>query len=378
MPDMAVRLKVLLRQKRWLSYGTFTREYDRAAREEDPKLVGGGPSRAQLHRWLSGDLKNLPYPHHCAVLQRMFPEWSAEQLFQLVPEEIPEPLPRIATDAAEAALNANVRATVAASMATPGSAPTTWGPPHGDRLSGAAPTRQALVAPPQFTPHPSDEPEDLAQVIARRLLLLGQVRRMPAQDVQQLASLMGQLVELDMRIDLDIDKDGDTRITYRRTLLNLSDRPLNRLPLEMWFKYTSGRLGITPINEGEHRIAIQRQHDIGNLVKFACQITPPVEPGNTAQVGHVCTGGLFKDALYWRHQFDRYTRFFTMSIRHRGAGLLAGCQAVESHPDGTETITPAALTWDYDGDDVLMTATFDYLRPTQSVTIRWELDRESA
>lgn len=77
-----IRLKVLLQQKHWQTYGTFIREYDRAARGVDPSLVGTYPSRAQLHRWLSGELKGLPYPHHCQVLEQMFTEWSAAQLFE--------------------------------------------------------------------------------------------------------------------------------------------------------------------------------------------------------------------------------------------------------------------------------------------------------
>ena len=40
------------------------------------------PSRAQLHRWLSGALRSLPYAEHCRVLEEMLPGWTAEQLFQ--------------------------------------------------------------------------------------------------------------------------------------------------------------------------------------------------------------------------------------------------------------------------------------------------------
>jgi hypothetical protein len=39
------------------------------------------PSRAQLHRWLTGSLRSLPYPGHCRVLEEMLPGWTAEQLF---------------------------------------------------------------------------------------------------------------------------------------------------------------------------------------------------------------------------------------------------------------------------------------------------------
>ena len=77
-----IRLKMLLQQRHWQTYGTFCREYDRVARSIDSGLVGTYPSRAQLHRWLSGELKGLPYPHHCRVLEEMLPGWTAEQLFE--------------------------------------------------------------------------------------------------------------------------------------------------------------------------------------------------------------------------------------------------------------------------------------------------------
>ncbi|MEV5705734.1 hypothetical protein [Actinoallomurus sp. NPDC052274] len=82
-----VRLKALLRERHWQTYRTFSAEYDKAARKVDPSLVGRGPSRAQLHRWISGDVKKLPYPDHCRVLEKMFPGWTAEQLFERVNDE---------------------------------------------------------------------------------------------------------------------------------------------------------------------------------------------------------------------------------------------------------------------------------------------------
>src|SRR5215213_4268224 len=66
-----VRLKDVLRSRHWQVYRTFCREYDNAAKVIDSDLVGTWPSRAQLHRWLKGDLKGLPYPDHCRVLERM-------------------------------------------------------------------------------------------------------------------------------------------------------------------------------------------------------------------------------------------------------------------------------------------------------------------
>ena len=82
MSERPILLKLLLRERHWQNYGTFCVEYDKAAARIDPDLTGSYPSRAQLHRWLTGSLRSLPYPDHCRVLQEIFREWSAEQLFQ--------------------------------------------------------------------------------------------------------------------------------------------------------------------------------------------------------------------------------------------------------------------------------------------------------
>jgi hypothetical protein len=82
MAAQPVRLRLLLRQQHLQTYGTFRREYDKAVRSLDAELEGSAPSRAQLYRWLSGELKGLPYPHHCRVLEKMFPGWPAAQLFE--------------------------------------------------------------------------------------------------------------------------------------------------------------------------------------------------------------------------------------------------------------------------------------------------------
>lgn len=47
-------LRLLLRQRHWQPHRTFVSEYDKAAAAIDKRLVGGGPSRVQLHRWQSG------------------------------------------------------------------------------------------------------------------------------------------------------------------------------------------------------------------------------------------------------------------------------------------------------------------------------------
>lgn len=81
MTEQSILLKSLLRQRHCQTYAAFCREYDKAARKVAPDLKYTRPSRAQLHRWLNGELKNLPYADHCRVLEAMFPGYTAEALF---------------------------------------------------------------------------------------------------------------------------------------------------------------------------------------------------------------------------------------------------------------------------------------------------------
>lgn len=94
MADQLVLLKVLLRQRHLQGHAAFKKEYDKVAATLDRDLIGSHPSKAQFYRWLSGELIGLPYAHHCRILEAMFPEWTAEQLFQLYNggiEFVPEP-----------------------------------------------------------------------------------------------------------------------------------------------------------------------------------------------------------------------------------------------------------------------------------------------
>ena len=88
MSERPILLKLLLRERHWQNYGTFCVEYDKAAARIDPDLTGSYPSRAQLHRWLTGSLRSLPYPDHCRVLEEMLPGWTAEQLFHPAAPEL--------------------------------------------------------------------------------------------------------------------------------------------------------------------------------------------------------------------------------------------------------------------------------------------------
>jgi peptide deformylase len=89
-----IALKVLLQQRHLQTHSAFRREYDKVAAHIDPTLKGGGPSKAQFYRWISGELIGLPYADHCRILEGMFPGWKVDQLFQIHAggiEFIPEP-----------------------------------------------------------------------------------------------------------------------------------------------------------------------------------------------------------------------------------------------------------------------------------------------
>ncbi|MBH0776666.1 hypothetical protein [Nocardia bovistercoris] len=75
-------LKSLLREQHLQSHSEFKRAYDRVAAVSEPELVGTAPSKAMFYKWLSGDLQGLPRGHSCRVLEAMFPEHKAEELFE--------------------------------------------------------------------------------------------------------------------------------------------------------------------------------------------------------------------------------------------------------------------------------------------------------
>jgi Domain of unknown function (DUF5919) len=80
-------LRMLLRQRHW-KYATFCTEYDKAAKSVDPELMGSWPSRAQFHRWINGEVRGMPYPDACRVLEALFPGWTAEELFAPSSDEL--------------------------------------------------------------------------------------------------------------------------------------------------------------------------------------------------------------------------------------------------------------------------------------------------
>lgn len=80
---MATVLKMLLAERHLKSHPDFLVEYDRCAAQLDPPIPPGhGPAKAQYYQWLSGRMIRLPRDYHCRVLERMFPDWTVEELFR--------------------------------------------------------------------------------------------------------------------------------------------------------------------------------------------------------------------------------------------------------------------------------------------------------
>ncbi|TDP96221.1 XRE family transcriptional regulator [Labedaea rhizosphaerae] len=105
--DRTTLFKMLLKERHLQEHRAFCREYDRVAAKMNPRPDAQPPSKAQFYRWLAGDMRRLPYPDHCRILERMFPDWTVNQLFEpysdglaYVPEPAPAAEPMTPTPAA--------------------------------------------------------------------------------------------------------------------------------------------------------------------------------------------------------------------------------------------------------------------------------------
>lgn len=110
-------LAVLLEDRGLHRYGSFRAAYQKAAGTLDKQLAHSAPSRAQFHRWLTGELRRLPYTDHCRVLEHMLPGYSAPQLFAPCPERTApapaRPVPGATPSALPAAPGAGMAGVVA-------------------------------------------------------------------------------------------------------------------------------------------------------------------------------------------------------------------------------------------------------------------------
>lgn len=192
------------------------------------------------------------------------------------------------------------------------------------------------------------------------------------------ARLADSVVELDLGIEIRVDKEGWAHLTYRHHVLNLTDRPLTRLARELWFEHGEGPLEITPLPGPKHEIAIERIHDAGTLAKFACHVSPPVPPMGTTKIAYRCRGGRFTDAHYWRQAVTRYTLRMHLDVRQEGVVRLVDCGAIEEQPHGDKQQIDEYVRWTQGDGGATMNLVREELRPNQFVTLHWEVLRESA
>lgn len=358
MSNTKVRLRVLVHERHWQKHETFQTEYDKAARKVDQSLVGTCPSRAQLHRWMSGQVKKLPYPDACRVLEKMFEGWTAAQLFDAIDEQTSNDR---SVQQTATGFTGEIAQSIENGLRDPQESSASWAqrPPGPGRPAVERASADLAELP-------------LSELLARKVTGLGHVLRLPPDEVTEIAALAGNLVDLSLTIDLHIADDGLCSVTYRYHSLNLTDRAFSRAPRDIWFQHSRGKLELAALREGTTKNALQRLHTADNMAKFACQLSPSVQPGGAVTFGYTCSGAEFQGDWYWRQAFARYTRAYTLHVRHEGLKEVAGITATEELPDGTETLAQESISWDYDGDDVIMTFTRDHLEPNQYATLRWE------
>lgn len=362
-------LKFLLTERHWQKYETFCGEYERVARDLDRHLQGTFPSAAQYYRWLSGKLKGgLPYPDACRVLEAMFPEWSAEALFQPCPDDL---LNSYDPRKEETSRLFNL---IDSRLYSSNTLSVDWGPSNVTELEAYRFPASIASLPAALSDHGADEADSTTKLIARRLITLQQTLRLSQHETRQLGALTGNIIDLDLSVNIDIPKDGWARVTYKHHILNMTNSPIARIQRELWFEHTRApALTIHALQENQSKTTIHRTHDTQNLAKFACQLSPAVQPGESRAFEFWCEGGRFISDHYWRQAFPRFARRFTLTLRHKGVNPLVGCSAIEELPDGSEKSATEQLVWDYEGDDVVLVLTRDYLRPNQAVTLRWEV-----
>ena len=78
---MANVLKALLEERHIHAYSEFIAEYRRLAKDLDLPRNAVPPTKSQYYRWVGDQVRTLPQGHHCVVLERMFPGWTAKELF---------------------------------------------------------------------------------------------------------------------------------------------------------------------------------------------------------------------------------------------------------------------------------------------------------
>jgi hypothetical protein len=176
---MGTHLKQLLQARHLQTHPAFCREWDRLAKRIDPGLVGHGPSRSTLHRWMTGDVTGLPYPNNCRILEAMFPGWTAEQLLRPAEDglalHVPPPVVQIVE-------------TVRQGLADPEASPAGW---RGALQSHGGPGTATLTLPPRLTEPVALQDRDVAHDLGRRLMALQKTLRLSDEELRLVANLSG-------------------------------------------------------------------------------------------------------------------------------------------------------------------------------------------
>lgn len=366
--DEPTLLKALLKVRHWQKLGTFAHQWDKVAKTIDSRLVGSCPAHAQFYRWLSGNIRSMPHPDACRILEAMFPGWTVQQLFRPVRTSRSMLQP---ASTAKPDNNENV-ATLAQGSRDPGAGSEdawtkTWDVRSKIANPGVRPDGDQLAS--------SEAVGTPEREIGEKLVLLAQHLRMSSGEFEGLAHLAGRIVELDTAITIDISGNGHAAVEYDRLILNLMDRPVSSLSWDIWFKYAYEKVNVAANRSCSRNTKISVKQDAVNLAKFATLVSPSISPGDTARISYTCCGGLFTDSLYWRQNLSRDVRHFTLTVRQRVSNELLSCGATEELPDGSERSAMEGLTWDTRDGYHTVRVTRDYLERNQAITISWELDR---
>lgn len=370
-----VALKNLLQQKHWQTYSTFCMQYDKAARAIDDSLVGSYPSRAQLHRWQAGDLKGLPYPRHRQVLEAMFPGITVAQMFAPAGGGAESAIMSTPEQPTVPTLLDSIKDNLEALDSLHSSWQKDSTVVNGSNSPGLR-TSSAVAIGRHRNERGSEG--DIAEHIAQSVVLLGESMGLSDPEISKLGKLAGNLVDLKMECSIDIDTDGWALVTYSHKIINLTNRPVKRMTREQWFEMTSGPLKIEPHPSSDRKVYIQRIHDTTGMSKFACLFSPAIEPGEVGTISYTSEGGRFVHNDFWCQSVPRYTRYFTLKIRHRGVAMVLNCTAIEEHIDGSETSAIEDLVCSDEDGDALVTLTRDYLQPGQAVTVRWRVSQAAS
>ncbi|GAB6899840.1 hypothetical protein JCM9957A_29300 [Kineosporia succinea] len=191
------------------------------------------------------------------------------------------------------------------------------------------------------------------------------------------APVVGELVDEQLDVTLDVGPDGAVTIRQVHHLRNLGDTPVTGLTRQVWFKHVTGPLSVKE-TDSDRNVFIKTIHDVGVQVKFSCQIFPAIAPGESATVGYECSGGQFSDELYWRQTVFLPTQLLQLQMRLNGVEALSGCTAVEERLDGSEITAAESLSLANEENTTVIDLNRRDLRSNQSVTLRWDVPRATA